>query len=311
MFKRDWAEAARGRWRHILLAAGVDQKHLTGKHTECPVCGGTDRFRWDNKDGSGSSICSQCGARSGIDLVIAVRGLEFIEARAFVLAEVGRAPVEIPRARRQIDDGMARSIWSRAVPLDGRDPASRYLASRGIRPAQYPSQVRFLSRAAFKHDEHKTTWHPALLSKFVSADTKRWTLQATFLEADGTPAKGLPEKRRNLPLPVPLGGSVRLAPSAETMGVAEGVETALSASIIHEVPVWATLNSGLMIKWEPPETARCVLIFADADPLYGGQAAAYALAHRLALKKLHVEVRLPPDIGSDWNDVLQSEKEVA
>ena len=100
---------------------------------------------------------------------------------------------------------------------------------------------------------------------------------------------------------------MRLASSAETMGVAEGVETALSAQQMFGVPVWATLATGLLLKWQPPEHARCILIFTDNDENFAGAAAAYPLAHRLKAKGYHVEVRLPPFEGCDWNDVLASE----
>ena len=48
------AELASGRWHGILTALGVPQEFLTGKHGPCPICGGKDRFRFDNKNGRGT-----------------------------------------------------------------------------------------------------------------------------------------------------------------------------------------------------------------------------------------------------------------
>ena len=51
---------ARGRWPEILnqlgytLSATAPHEHVT-----CPMCGGSDRFRFDNENGDGSFICSQ------------------------------------------------------------------------------------------------------------------------------------------------------------------------------------------------------------------------------------------------------------
>lgn len=51
---------AQGRWGYVLARLGYDVG--TGKHCPCPVCGGKDRFRFDNHnitEGDGGWICSQ------------------------------------------------------------------------------------------------------------------------------------------------------------------------------------------------------------------------------------------------------------
>ncbi len=62
-------DRALGRWRGILPALGVPAKALSNRHGPCPMCGGKDRFRFDDKGGRGTWICSQCGAGDGIELV--------------------------------------------------------------------------------------------------------------------------------------------------------------------------------------------------------------------------------------------------
>ena len=47
-----------------------------------------------------------------------------------------------------------------------------------------------------------------------------------------------------------------------------------------------------------------VVVFADSDPKYAGQAAAYSLAHRLAIAGLSVTVKAPSTLGWDWADEL-------
>ena len=42
-------DAAQGRWREILSALGIDESYLRTKPGPCPICGGKDRFRWDNE----------------------------------------------------------------------------------------------------------------------------------------------------------------------------------------------------------------------------------------------------------------------
>ena len=47
------------RWPWILTRFGIPASALKGKNCPCPGCGGKDRFRFDNKDGTGSFLCSQ------------------------------------------------------------------------------------------------------------------------------------------------------------------------------------------------------------------------------------------------------------
>jgi putative DNA primase/helicase len=62
-------ERARYRWQEILPQLGIATSFLTKKRGPCPICGGKDRFRFDDRDGSGSYHCSQCGPGVGLLLV--------------------------------------------------------------------------------------------------------------------------------------------------------------------------------------------------------------------------------------------------
>src|SRR5438105_7392910 len=70
-------ERARYRWREILPRLGVETRFLTNKHGPCPLCGGKDRFRFDDKDGEGSYICGQCGAGVGVILLRKLKGWDY------------------------------------------------------------------------------------------------------------------------------------------------------------------------------------------------------------------------------------------
>ena len=51
---------ATGQWESIIFSlSGV--KLAKNKHSPCPICGGKDRFRFDDRDGRGTWICNQCG----------------------------------------------------------------------------------------------------------------------------------------------------------------------------------------------------------------------------------------------------------
>ena len=86
-------DRARGRWHGLLPSLGVDSRYLTGKHTGCPICrDGKDRFRFDDKDGTGTWICSRCGAGDGISLVMQVNGWSFKNAAVEIEKLIGCVP---------------------------------------------------------------------------------------------------------------------------------------------------------------------------------------------------------------------------
>ena len=74
-------DLTRGRWPDLLQQlGGLSADQLTDTHQPCPLCGGTDRYRFDDKDGSGSWYCNQCGGKrqsggggSGMDLLMRVK----------------------------------------------------------------------------------------------------------------------------------------------------------------------------------------------------------------------------------------------
>jgi len=50
------------------------------------------------------------------------------------------------------------------------------------------------------------------------------------------------------------------------------------------------------------------MIFADNDAKFGGQKAAFLLAHRLAVSRreipLEIQVLIPENVGTDWADTI-------
>lgn len=58
----NYSQYAQGQWPSILVAlAGLTESQVTNKHQPCPLCGGEDRYRFDDKDGQGTWFCNQCG----------------------------------------------------------------------------------------------------------------------------------------------------------------------------------------------------------------------------------------------------------
>jgi len=303
-------DLAKGRWPSLLSMLGIDRRYLTGKHGPCPVCDeGRDRFRFDDKDGTGTWICSVCGAGDGFSLLMRVKGWDFAECAREVEAIVGKAETTQVRQKRDeqsLRDSMNR-LWRVGHRIERGDPVAYYLECRGIEPDDYPSTLRYVERCRYIGGEAR--YFPAMIAKFMAPDGRPVTIHRTFLDGNG--GKAPVEKPRGLmPGKIEKGGAVRLAPAGDVLGVAEGIETAFSASVLWSIPVWAALTAGLMMAWEPPEEAKEIIVFGDNDAGFTGQSSAYALAHRLATRGRTVTVAIPPQVG-DWNDVLMARMERA
>ena len=306
-------DRARGRWRDILISVGVDSAYLSGKHTKCPICGdpGTN-FRWGDKNGSGSFVCSKCTAsrfESGVEFVMRFLRVPFLDAKKAIEEHIGEAKIVAPKAT--MDDEVRREklrgIWTAARLLRGDDIASRYLERRNIIPDRWPDALRWVPKLT--HRDEKTgvkSVYPAMLARFIAPDNTSSTLHRTWLDEPGVKAPVDPP-RKAMPGPIPIGGAVRLAEPAATMGIAEGIETALAAMLTYGIPVWSALGTSGMVRWQPPKEATCILVFADLDVSYAGQHAAYTLAYRLHAEGFHVEVREPAgERPCDFNDMLMS-----
>jgi len=121
-------------------------------------------------------------------------------------------------------------------------------------------------------------------------------VQRTFLDEGDVLRRPFPNPKRLLGLPAD--GAVRLAPATADLGLAEGIEDAVSAAAWFDVPVWAVLGAQRYASVAIPQTVRRVIVYADQD-----EAATIglekALAHLEANGRQFV-IRLPPS-HKDWN----------
>lgn len=298
----DVRTAAQGRWRGILHSLGVDERTLSGKHTACPLCGGKDRFRFDDKDGRGTFFCSGCGAGDGVKLAMSVAGLSFKDAAREIERLAGVVQPVTGKPDRSDEDKLAalRRVWRESKPIQRGDEACAYLAGRGLRLYDLPEAVRVHSALRYQDGEHQGTY-AAMLATVTAPDGRAVSLHRTYLQ-DGRKAPVSAPKKLMQGLPL-SGAAIRLTAVSQILGVAEGIETALAASELFEVPVWSCVSAQGIESFEPPEGVREVIVFADNDINFAGQAAAYRAAHRLKLKGFEVEVCIPPEPG-DWLDEL-------
>jgi putative DNA primase/helicase len=104
---------------------------------------------------------------------------------------------------------------------------------------------------------------PAMIATVQAPDRRTIAVQVTFLDPRGDRKAQVATPRRTIGA---LGrGAVRLDLAGEVLGLAEGVETALSAMQIFGVPVWAALGAGRTHNIAIPDGVRELWMFADND----------------------------------------------
>lgn len=299
-------EAARGKWKDIITSLGVDPAFLTGKHMKCPFCGGKDRFRFDDKDGSGSYFCSGCGAGAGIDFVMNARLWDFQKAAMEVDLLVGSAKHSAIKKDRTDEEkcaAMKMLLDSSGRVVKGTASWS-YLESRCGDPGAIVSDLR--NHPSLRHSAEGGS-HPAMLAVLRYPDKKGASIHRTFLTKEGQKAPVDPVRKIMSGLPL-AGASVRLGCVQDRLGIAEGIETAICAGKLHGLPVWSAISANGLISWLPPEGVRSVVIFGDNDASYTGQEAAFNLGKKLRLKHFDVEIVLPLETDTDFCDVYNNQE---
>ncbi len=314
-------------------------------------------------EGKGFFHCFGCGAHgTAVDFVMRWQGLEFRSAVLWLAADCGivpdeqgnkaplRPPVERPSDDeisaddlRQID--RARGLWRRAAAGDGT-PVEAYLRSRGVR-LPVPPTLRYVRDLPYWHrrdgaDRAEPLLRaPAMIAPLQQADGIVAGIHLTWLRPGGEgkaqpvdPDTGelLPTKKMR---GASWGAAIRLAPAGARMGIAEGIETALSVIQATGLSVWAAASlDNLAGRGDPdrpatPHPARpgrfvptawpdrsapgiqlpdvctevTLLGDGDSDP-YVTAALLERAARRFRAEGRRVRIAIAPH-GSDFNDVLR------
>lgn len=198
----------------------------------------------------------------------------------------------VPAPSDELGRERARRLWSEARPAAGTI-VGRYLAGRGLGVS---SSLRFHPRTP-QGRAPLTRFAPAMIAA-VEDETGIVAVHRTFLRLDGA---GLSKRQPVKAALGPLGsGFVRLAPPGAVLGLAEGIETALSAQQMFGVPCWATLGGERFRRVALPAGITEIILFLDHDS--AGRCAEAVARERFGDRR--IEVRYPEQPGTDWNDVL-------
>ncbi|EKO1262989.1 toprim domain-containing protein [Salmonella enterica] len=289
-----------GHWPHILPALGV--KVIKNRHQSCPVCGGSDRFRFDDKEGRGTWFCNQCGAGDGLKLVEKVFGVSASEAAGKVNAVTGNLPPVAPEviaaaeAETEADRKAAAALAVRLMDKTRPATGNAYLTRKGF-PA-----LECLTLTAV----HKTGGVTFRAGDVVVPlyDNTGALVNLQLINSEGL--------KRTL-----KGGQVKGAchviegkkQAGKRLWIAEGYATALTVHHLTGETVMVALSSVNLLSLaslaRQKHPACQIVLAADRDLNGNGQSKAAAAAD--ACEGI---VALPPVFG-DWNDAFMQKGEEA
>lgn len=138
----------------IFPAAGISFSKAAHQHQSCPMCGGEDRFRCDDKRGEGTWICSQCGAGNGFMLVKDFTGLDVYETNKLIAGAIGLD------ATSTVTDEQRAQWQSQQVEREATEKAEK-------RQARIDAASR--AQSIWNNSKPAADDHPYLLRKNVSA----------------------------------------------------------------------------------------------------------------------------------------------
>ncbi len=194
-------------------------------------------------------------------------------------------------------DQRALELWHSSKSIEGT-LAERYLSEHRGLDGPYPPSLRFLP--GYNHKASGLRF-PAMIAGLSRPDKKIVAVQLTFIRpGDGAKAQ-LNMPRLNIGR---MGtGAVHLTDGAiriGELGLAEGIETALSATALSGVPTWATLGATRLANITIPSSVKTVHIFADGDQ--PGEYAARRAADKYEAQGKRVIVHRPASQFADFND---------
>jgi putative DNA primase/helicase len=274
---------------------------------DCPVCKGQGKL----------------GLRDA-DTGLAVNCFKLCR-RADILAELGRLglldgtpsrPDPGQAARRQVREqadnrgriAEARDFLGECLPWGTTNQIVRYIRNRGIDPALLTPSIMW--HGLSRHPEGGQ--RPLMVGVIEHVELGVIGASRTYLATDGSQKAAFTKPR--LFLGLASGGGVWLgdAPDKGELVVGEGLESTFSYMQLHNLlgGVSALSASGIA-NLILPRKARSIVIACDNDTNQVGWRASVAAARRWAGEMRRVRIDMPPEPGTDWNDVLVARTKVA
>jgi putative DNA primase/helicase len=265
------------------------------------MCGGTDRYRYDNKRNDGDWFCNNCGVGDGFRLLQETLDITFAEAAGRIDKIVNRfeeepfkPEVDVDQRRRKLNE-----VWGAA---QNGEVAQRYLMKRGLplEVIEKIQDVRGHKELCLMDGKNVIGVFPAMLALIRNAQGIPVSIHRTYIMGDGKK-----QKKIMPPLETITGGYIRLGEPSDTLVLAEGIESALAGQAITGHPAWAAISAhNLEVFRGVPSQVKRVIICADNDDSFVGQAVAFKCAANLRNRhNIETTVLMPKTQGFDMLDV--------
>ncbi|AWB33940.1 DUF7146 domain-containing protein [Orrella marina] len=232
--------------------------------------------------------------------------------------EQNRHRLLIEQARREREQEQAEQwernrqslvkLWEGAYPLTQTCAAGIYLDRRGL-CVPNTDALRFVPRLNYWQDGERVGTYPAMLAAVTDPAGELVTIHRTYLTTEGAKAPVSTVKKLCPAAGVMRGSSIKIGQTSRRpdgrlgIGVSEGIETGIAATMLSDVSVWPCVSTSGLMGFEVPEGVGNLYIFADHDESNAGQDAATKLAQRTAKEGVTTRILTPPKVG-DWNDEL-------
>ncbi|WP_225008881.1 DUF7146 domain-containing protein [Novosphingobium percolationis] len=272
----------------------------TGAHGMCRCPAHADHTPSLSISVGRQAVLLHCFAGCATVAVIEALARQGVKMADLFGSEVEPWPSPATEPRKAAPDRNAVRQWKQAHGIAG-SPAAAYLAGRGIETCS--PELRFHPRTPLG-PRGAVRFLPAMLAA-VRTDLGVIAIHRTFLAPEGSGKAAVEGAKRALGN---LGtGAVRLGwPFEGKLGLAEGVETALSAAQLFSMPCWAALGNARFGTVTIPESVTDLFLYVDADA--GGEIAEARARRLYAGRPVRLHIRRPELAGSDWNDVLRAKR---
>lgn len=205
----------------------------------------------------------------------------------------------VPAVRPSRDlSAMARRLWRESLPL-ADSPAEAYLAARGV--SDVSGKLRYHPKVIYGSGARRRVL-PAMIAA-VETDLGVIAVQRTFLDLDNLLRKPLAKPKAALGLLAT--GAIRLAQPNIELGLAEGIEDALSAMSWFGTPTWALGGVERLGLVAIPPSVRRIIVYGD----HGAPAErCYAQARDHLAEEGREVVRCLAPHREDWNDAWRRQQ---
>ncbi|WP_224067844.1 DUF7146 domain-containing protein [Vibrio penaeicida] len=318
-YAKSVTDLARGKWPSILkeIVDPCYHRDILEPNGVCPNCGKPDLYMVPKKEADHALKCRKCDTSlfNGVRVADAfsqlkgrklLKKIEELASKYDVSVEQQAVPVERDFARKEFD-----YISDNAIKIfDDRSALGlRYLSDRGIDVNNrnvinaMHETTYFVPRVSFydKTDGVITKGEfPVLAFKVFNENGQHINWWKIYLDPVQGKAK-VPQAKRGCPTltkgqMAEEGYCIPFGRYDETVGVAEGPETALALIELGR-NVFSTLTANGINRFEPPKCCKRFELYGDYDRSGTGQKVVVTKHADLSIKrpKVDVDIYLPPE----------------